>query len=301
MLHRATLERLTPFSRHVATTYVITLILAIPVSLKAAPGECALDFLNIPVGAYRASIGQAGYAGMRGPEAIFVNPALLGKKTGGFASYQKLFLDMRSQAAAANLFMGKGYSMGFGIHLFDPGEITGYTAENVKTGSIKSGDILMRLGLSREGNLSYGLSISYYSQRLDNRFGKGFGFGAGISRNFDFARLALTADNVGPDFKIGNSSSPLPARYSISAWIPLRDYFIDINLDLSYKRSIGIVPSAGLQFTPASGIFLRAGSNNDIPFSVGLGFATNRLGIDYSYLPSGLFGDRHIFSFTVFR
>jgi hypothetical protein len=277
------------------------LLSAIPVSIQAAPGECALDFLNLPVGAYRASIGQAGYASIKGPEAIFVNPALMGIRTGGFASYQKLFMDMSSQAAAVNFSPQGGYSIGFGLHVFDPGEINGYTSDNTGTGNIRSGDTLMRLGLSRGGKLSYGLSVSYYGQRLDDQFSRGFGFGFGVSHNFSAARLALTADNIGPDFKIGNSSSPLPTRYSASAWIPLRSYFIDINLDLSYKRNIGIVPAAGLEYSPISGFFIRAGSNNDTPLSVGLGFATDKTGIDYSYLPSGLFGDRHIFSFSVYR
>ncbi len=301
MFQRATLKRITFSSRHITIIYVITLLSAIPVSIQAAPGECALDFLNIPVGAYRASIGQAGYASIKGPEAIFVNPALMGDRTGGFASYQKLFMDMNSQAAAVNFAPGESYSMGLGIHVFDPGEITGYTSDNTKAGNIKAGDILIRLGMSRGDNLSYGLSVSYYSQRLDDQFSRGFGFGFGVSRNFSAARLSLTADNIGPDFKIGNSSSPLPARYSVSAWIPLRSYFIDINLDLSYKRNIGIVPAAGLEFSPISGFFIRAGSNNDTRLSVGLGFATKKTGIDYSYLPSGLFGDRHIFSFSVYR
>lgn len=277
------------------------LVSVIPVSIKAAPGECALDFLDIPVGAYRASIGQAGYAAIQGPQAIFVNPALIGNRTGGFASYQKLFMDMRSEAAAVDFSPGESYSFGAGVHIFDPGEITGYTADNVKTGNIKSGDILIRLGLSRGGKLSYGLSVSYYSQRLDDQLSRGFGVGFGISHDFTVARLALTGDNIGPDFKIGNSSSPLPSRYSLSAWIPLRNYFIDINLDLSYKRNIGIVPSAGLQYSPISGFFIRAGSNNDTPLSVGLGFSTDKIGIDYSYLPSGLFGDRHIFSFSLYK
>jgi hypothetical protein len=301
MLQGTTLERLPSFFRHITIVYVIILVSAIPVSITASPGECALDFLNIPVGAYRASIGQAGYAHINGPQAIFVNPALAGNRTGGFASYQKLFMDMRSQAAAVALPLGESYSIGAGVHVFDPGEINGYTADNFRTGDIKSGDILMRLGISRAGELSYGLSVSYYSQRLDNQLGKGFGFGFGISRGFSITRLALTADNIGPDFKIGNSSSPLPSRYSLSAWIPLREYFIDLSLDISYRRNIGFVPSAGLEYSPISGFFIRAGSNNDTPLSVGFGLATNKIGIDYSYLPSGLFGDRHIFSLSFYK
>jgi hypothetical protein len=267
----------------------------------ADPGECALDFLNIPVGAHGASIGQGGFARIEGPQAIFHNPAQIGKKAGGFASYQSLLLDTRSQAAAVGFPIGSEMSAGFGISVYDPGKIDGYTSDNVETGNVKSGDMLLRLGISRVGDLSYGISLSYYNQRLDDRTGTGFGFGLGISRDFLIGRLALTADNIGPDFKIGGASSPLPQRYSLSAWIPLENYYMNIIFDISYKRSLGIKASGGIECSPISGFFVRAGTSVNNPLSLGLGLTRRNIGFDYSYFPSGIFGDRHIFSFSILR
>jgi len=244
-------------------------------------------------------MGQGGFARIDGPQAIFTNPAQLGEKTGIFASYQDLLLDTRSQAASAGFSLNDDYSLGLGVHIFDPGDVDGYSADNVELGKIKSGDYLLRLGLARRGRLSYGVSFSFYGQRLDNYVGRGIGMGMGISRDFSLGRLALTADNIGPDFKIGGSSSPLPLRYSISAWLPLKANYLDIVIDLSYQRSLGIRASAGLEYSPISGFFIRAGTNSEIPITVGLGLTRGMIGFDYSYFPSGIFGDRHIFSFLL--
>lgn len=267
-------------------------------SARAAPGETALDFLNIPAGARGAALGQAAYAVISGPEAIFANAAHLGDNTSSFASFQKLLMDTHSEAAAFNLYLGKGYSSAIGLRLFSPGRITGYTANDVRTGDLEGGDMLIRLGFARAGKISYGVSVSHYSQRLDDRTGSGFGAGLGFSYETGRARFSFAADNVGPDFEIASSRAPLPSRYSLSAWIPLPRYFINLNFDLSYRRSVGFLPSAGIEYVPVSGFFIRAGGNERIPISLGLGLSIEKIELDYSYLPSSLFGDRHLFSFT---
>lgn len=288
-----------PNSPAVLYSLILLILLTLPSYILAAPGEYALDFLNIPIGAHGASLGQGGFARIEGPQAIFFNPAQLGDETGGFASYQRLLLDTRSEAAAAGFPIGERISAGLGIHIFQAGEIEGYTADNIKTGNIQSGDYLLRLGLSRNGDLSYGISFSYYSQRLDDRIGKGIGLGMGISRDFSFGRLAVTADNIGPDFKIGGSSSPLPQRYSVSAWVPLTKYWANVVFDLSYKPYIGFKASGGIEYSPLNGFAIRAGTNSQTPIAIGMGMNRANIGLDYTYFPSGIFGDRHIFSFTV--
>jgi hypothetical protein len=104
---------------------VLAIIFAYPVQNRvcAHPGECGLDFLNIPVGAHSASTGQANYAGIEGAEAIFRNPSLLGYNLNAFASYQYLIMDTRSQAAAVNLPLGRNGSFALGVNIFDPGEM----------------------------------------------------------------------------------------------------------------------------------------------------------------------------------
>lgn len=267
----------------------------------AHPGECGLDFLNIAVGAYSASTGQANYAGMEGAEAIFGNPSLLGEDLNGFASYQYLIMDTKSQAASINMPFNSRYSFALGINIFDPGEIAGYDNEGHKTGNIKSGDYLVRLGIASRGLLNYGATFSYYEQHLDNVVGRSYGFGLGLSYDFGSNRAGLSVDNIGPRFKIGQSSTPLPSRIALSGWFPVRNNFINLSADLIYSMETGLRFVGGVEYTPLDGFFFRAGSNNDIPLSTGLGISSGSFDFDYSYVPSGLFGSRHLFSVTISR
>ncbi|UCE67408.1 MAG: hypothetical protein JSU85_05170 [Candidatus Zixiibacteriota bacterium] len=273
----------------------------IPSGAAAHPGECGLDFLNIAVGAYSASTGQANYAGMEGAEAIFGNPSLLGEDLNGFASYQYLIMDTKSQAASINIPFNSKYSFALGINIFDPGEITGYDNEGHKTGNLKSGDYLVRLGIGSRSLLNYGATFSYYEQHLDKVVGRSYGFGVGISCDLGQNRIGLSAENIGPKFKISQSSVPLPSRIALSGWFPVRDNFLNLSADFIYSREMGFRFVGGIEYTPLEGFFFRAGSNNDIPLSTGLGISSGSFDFDYSYVPSGLFGARHLFSVTISR
>lgn len=265
----------------------------------ASSGECALGFLNLPLGAYSASMGQGDFAGVIGPEAIFRNPALLGSSTAGFFSHQELLLDTRSEAAVFALQMSDKYTLGIGVVAFDPGTIQGYTADNTKNGNVPAGDRLIRLAIASRSMLSYGLSLSYYYERLDEEVANGFGLGGGVTLENSLGRFALTADNIGPRFKTGNSSASLPQRYSLSAWLPIRSNTFGLSGDLSYDLDLGILLAAGAEYKPLNFFSLRAGTNSQAPFAAGMRIAYRQLAFDYSYIPSRLFGDRHIFSMSV--
>jgi len=266
---------------------------------SANPGECGLDFLNIPVGAYSASTGQANYAGVEGAQAIFRNPSLLGYDLNAFASMQYLIMDTRSQAAAVNLPLGRNNTFALGVDLFNPGEITGYDIGGQKTGNVNSGDYMVRLAYASRNRLNFGFTVSYYEQNLEDVVGRGYGFGFGMFHNIGENRLGLTAENIGPEFKIGNSSSPLPSRITLSGWFPMMDRYINLTADVIYSRESGFGLAGGLEYSPAEGFFVRAGSNYDIPVSLGLGFSGGNFDLDYSYTPSGTFGARHIFSISI--
>lgn len=272
-----------------------------PGEVFAHPGECGLDFLNIAVGAYSTSTGQANYAGMSGPEAVFGNPSLLGEELSGFASYQYLIMDTRSQAVSINMPVDSRYSFALGVDIFDPGEITGYDEEGQKTGGIKSGDYLVRLGFASSGLLNYGITFSYYEQHLADIVGRGYGFGLGLSYELGLNRVGLSVDNIGPNFKIGQSSAPLPYRIALSGWFPIRSNFINLSTDFIYSRETDFRFVGGIEYSPLNGFFFRAGGNNDIPLSMGMGITGGSFDFDYSYVPSELFGARHSFSVTIHR
>ncbi len=263
-----------------------------------AQGENALDFLNSPVGAISAALGQSSYACINDPEAIFGNPSLLGN-TAFFASHQELLLDMRSEAIAVAIGVGRNFSLGLGAIIFSPGEIVGYSQDNIKTGTLEAGERVMKLAASRSGKISLGASASIYGERLDDQIGTGVGFGGGISAETEMGRFSVSADNVGPDFKIGSSSAPLPRRLSISGWIPLRRIPVDLIFDLSQKYGIGTTAAAGLEYCPFSSLLLRTGAGTAAPWGLGFRLTRGSIAIDYSYIPPADFGDKHLLSFVL--
>ena len=265
----------------------------------ASSGQSALDFLNLPAGARAMSLGQGGFAAIEGPEAIFTNPSLLGKNAGVFACHQELLLDTHSEAASAAIPLGDKYTMALGMHLFSPGEITRYDANNQKGGDINAGDRLVRLGLSKRGEISYGFSLSYYNQRLDDRTGNGFGIGGGITLETDYGRYSFTAENWGPDFSIAGSSSPLPSRLSLSGLYFLTMYPVDLSFDISYRNHDSFRGALGIEYSPFNGLGLILGGNNADFISMGVRFTADIISIDYSYIPKSDFGDRHIFDIKI--
>jgi hypothetical protein len=268
---------------------------------QASPGEYALDFLRIPAGAYQAALGNSGDAGIIGPEALFGNLSLLGNKDGAFGSHQELLLDTRLDAVAVTIKLSEKYTIGIAAKFFDPGNIAGYSTDDSKGVDIKAGDRLFRFGLASNGNLSYGMSLSYYNQRLDNYVGNGFGIDAGVSLLTNLGRFGFSVQNLGPDFKIGSSSNPLPQYYSLGAWLPIYKNMIDLDLGLNMSRDLEFGAAIGLEYRFLSGFDLRAGSTKLDPISLGCRISSGRLAFDYSFIPKSIFGDRHIFSLSIIK
>lgn len=277
---------------------LICVALFIPYA-AASDGTHALDFLNIPVGARSAAVGIYNYAGHDGPELIFANPGLLGSDNAVFASHQELLLDTRSQALSITFSLGRRFVMGLGADIFDPGGINGYSAENVSTGNVPAGERLIRLALARNGYLSYGVSVSHFSQRLDDLSGRGFGMGAGVALKTNYGDFAAAIDNVGPDFKIGSARLPLPSRYSLSASRPLVENKLIVSGAIGYNEARGWESSGGIEYQLVRGLNLLGGSNQGDPLALGLQINSGNFAFYYSYIPLSRFGDRHIFSFEI--
>lgn len=260
----------------------------------AAPGETALDFLNLPPCAVSAAMGRGGYAFITGPDAVFGNPAMLGRSTALSASHQELLLDTRADAIAAGIGLGRGWSVGLAAIVFSAGYIQGYSEGNLKTNSIDAGDRLLKFALAYDGRVAIGLSVSSYYQALADRTARGIGFGGGVAAETGPGRLALTADNIGPRFGSGGTSAPLPTRTSLSGWLPLHSGMFETTIDIVFKWSDGFGGALGVQYMPLDGFALRAGSNTADPLTFGFRLGAGRFSVDYSYMPISEFGDKHI-------
>ncbi len=280
----------------------LNLLFISPISSFASPGQTALDFLNLPIGAYSASLGQANYAGIIGPEAIFLNPGHLGQRTGAFVSHQELLLDTRTEAFAASISLKRGFAFGAAAYFLDNGKIEGYSNDNVKTGNVHSGDRLLRVGLAYAWEkLSFGISLSQYNQQLAELSANGWGFGAGASVDSRWGRFGFTADNIGPNFKIGSGSAPLPGRFVFSAWTPFFENKADLNIDFILRRYQQAMVAAGIEYHLFENLALRVGSEKYDHLSLGFRLSKGKIALDYSYIPQSTFGDRHIFSFSIVK
>jgi len=279
---------------------VVFAIMMTAIPAAGYTGQCAFDFVNIPIGANSSSLGQINYAGLLGPQALFGNPALIGESNGFFFSHQEHFLDTRTEAAGFSLRLNNSYSIGLAANFFSPGAIEGYNTENNRIENVAAGDHMLKAAFARSGRISIGGYLAYYRQRLDDFKMDGFGLGLGIGYDHQWGRSSLAIDNIGPNIKSENNSYPLPLKFTLSNLLPIHN-MIDINTDLSYGRNNGLVLSGGLQYNLISGFNLRAGANSDNPFSMGCGMLIGDFTLDYSYLPISDFGDRHIFSVTILR
>ena len=287
-------------SRKNVVFLIFFLILLSNIVVTGYEGQCAFDFLNIPVGANSSSLGQVNFSGMLGPEALFGNPALIGQYNGLFASHQELFLDTRSDAMGISYNLSSKYALGLALNYFNPGQIIGYTTENIRTENIRAGDYMAKLAFSINGQLSYGGYLSYYYQRLDNFKSNAVGIGLGISYENHLGRFGMVADNIGPDVNVETGAIPLPLRLTWSGLFTLSQN-IRFNGDLTFGRSDGWSIAGGIQYAIISNFMLRAGSNSGNPISLGCGFENRKWKIDYSYLPVSDFGERHFFSITILK
>ena len=210
-------------------------------------------------------------------------------------------MDTRSQAASINIPFRSNYSAAIGINIFDPGNITGYDNSGNRTGRVNSGDYMVRLSLASRNSINYGITMSYYQQRLDDVIGTGYGLGFGLSGYLGPNRIGLTVDNLGPEFEIGGTSSPLPSKISLSGWFPIHSRYINLSTDIIYSMETGLRLVGGFEYSPLDGFFLRAGGNNDTPLSVGFGLSRETFDLDYSYVPSDLFGESFVGRLEFFR
>ncbi len=280
----------------------LSLLFISPMPSFASPGQTALDFLNLPIGAYSASLGQANYAGIIGPEAIFLNPGHLGQRTGAFVSHQELLLDTRTEAFAVSISLKRGFAFGAAAYFLDNGKIEGYSNDNVRIGNVNSGDRLLRVGLAYAWEkLSFGISFSQYNQQLAELSANGWGIGAGASIESQWGRFGFTADNIGPDFKIGRASAPLPGRFVFSAWVPFFENRADLNIDFILRRYQQAMVAAGIEYRLIENLALRLGSEKYDHLSLGFRLSSGKIAFDYSYIPQRTFGDRHIFSFSIVK
>ena len=263
--------------------------------------ETAPIVLRVPASPRAFGMGDAFAAGA-GSDAVFYNPAQIGRTTGIFATASRYSGASTQAALASSTALGRWTFAAFAQWL-DYGS-AGFPS--------RIGDLTVE-GPNQARSLSAGLSLAtrikgfrvgvagkYVEERLPHLRDGTPAFDIGISRGEDSrVMIALVAQHIGSDIELGAAEAKLPTRVTLGATsrrVPIGTFFdLAASAALSREREGRIVPGAGAELTyePVGGwtTAIRIGARrpphdgrpSPHPLTVGASFGLDRLTVDYGF------------------
>ncbi len=295
--------------RSALTTLAVIVSLLVFVStpvhaLKRGAGTAVGNsILRGHVGGAPAALGGAYTAVARGPLALRYNPAGLWDEERNrlFLQYNAHILDITRSDVAFTRPLRDG-AIGVSLSLIDYGAIVRTTTVNKTGGStFNPQDYLVRLGYGApvSDRLRLGASIGLYMFELDDGVSSS-GVTADLALHYtppiDGVEIAASLRNLGSRarFYLDQEELPLAGVLGIS-YRPVSRLLVSV--DGEVIRNEGAVIRAGAEYEIVDWLLLRAGYNGDNEASngltVGAGFRTEDLQIDYAYVPFGDIGQSH--------
>lgn len=262
---------------------VLALGLAAGRSFASSPGTAGAQFLTIEQGARGLGMGGAFSAVADDAGALWWNPAGLARAelkeltfshTAYIENVATEYLGFIRPSAQLHGTLGASLT-----YLSIPG-IDGFDASGNSTGKLGAGGYVGGLSYATTlvPGLTAGASAKYISQKLGSTSGTGFAADLGAQYRAADYGLGFALQNLGPSFKIGSESSPLPRTIRGGVfYVPLNHVTISFDEEKPYNDAArahlgaewlvnqGIRLRGGFQQTPNSG----AGAG----FTVGFGLA----------------------------
>lgn len=276
----------------------------------AEPGTTSAQFLNLGPDARILALGGCGTACAAGVSALYWNPACLGWFEGTEAGFTHVehFLSIRGEDAGMATARG-GLGLGFSVHgvyLSGLEERTGPSASPIRTYGAYFLAPAVSVGRTIGRLLALGTSARIVYQTIGQDNALSFAGDAGISFRPGPAsplRLGAVLANLGTGVRYGSESYPLPTRIRAGAGLSfLRDRLrtaIDVVKPFRDDLRVG----AGAEACLTERILLRAGyqsgphANGGLAgLSLGAGFRSGNLNLDYALAGYGILGLSHHFS-----
>jgi len=270
-------------------------------------GSTGAAFLSLPVGAKSISLGEIKSVAWDDPFNWTANPATTdlssGSKFGLFHSQWLIdtFYDNLFYLHKYNNFIILGASLTY----ISSSEIEGYDIEGSKIGNIDNNSFKGTLGLTfiPINDLSFGINVSYFQDKLDEFIGKGYSFNAGVKYTPHIIPISfgLLIENIGPDISYDSTKEDLPLtlRAGISH-IPLnlaKLIKVTIAAELVRTRYEDPYVCIGSEISIQNALELRMGfvadeSQESNGFAAGIGFnISDKFSLDYSWIPRGKLGN----------
>ncbi len=274
------------------------LLLALAPATAAVSAQDAPLVLRLPASARALALGGILPPGSADAAAIFYHPAFPAAGIG--AGAQWLGADtVAFDAAGAVEWLGG--TVGLGLRT------ASYTGPFRSATPLPANQLMLPQPVSeRAAQVTYGrtlkgirlaLSGKYVDQRWDRDRSARWAVDASAGTTAGPVRLAATAQNLGPDLDVGGVDVPLNRRVLVAVappgGAPLGPLDVLPTLQVAWERGQRFTPAAGVElgYWPVVGrtFFLRGGVRRpdagERPFTLGAGFAGDRIALDYGVAP----------------
>ena len=289
-----------------ASTLALAALLGSATHLPAQ--EPAPLVLRIPVSPRALGLGTA-YVGGDGADAVFFNPANIGRSTGMFASVGRYQSASTSAAIATSTNFGPKLSLSAFATWLDYGAdgFLSRPTDLTLRGPDGAENFAAGLGLATiVKKIRVGATVKYGEERIGGVRGGRPIFDVGVSREIQWLTAGIVVQNLGSDLDVGGAKRPLPTRVTAGATTRRRAIGAEVDVLLSAavsrEQNGTIVPAGGgeLVYEPVSGwtAKLRAGIRRTSPvapeirpFTAGASLGLDRFSLDYGmewYRSTGL-------------
>jgi hypothetical protein len=284
------------------------LLLTSSFPLYASTGTEGASFLELPIGARPAALGQAYSTLAEDAYAPTWNPAGLSfLNSPQVAGMHMLYLESTSYEYGSFVYPLKGgRGIGVAIQYFEPGTISGLDANANPIGDINGyyANYTISFGQSLGDTLGIGLSGHMIRAQIDDVSGHAFaGTGGLLYRPNPQWRLAAVMANVGQPLSFIDSKDSLPLTYRVgAAYHPVPPW--TLVLEGAEQKDGFKSLHGGVEYETPFGFSVRLGYDTErtkeLSAMAGCSFGASMLlwnqDFSYTYLPLSDFGSSHIFS-----
>lgn len=281
---------------------ILTILIALAGLAEAAGAQNLAPLVaRVPAGTRAAALGDA-FAGGRGPDVVFYNPAQVGLVT-GYAISGARYRGSATLATFATATTVGPVAVGFGVQWLDYegfNDLSTTPNDLTEPRGPPNQSLVASVALAtRVLGFRVGAAAKYGEERLSGEYTGKPSFDLGVARDVSRLSIGLAVQHLGPDLDTGLDDAQQPTRVILGATtsrIPIHAWF-DLLATGAVSRERGgrIVPAAGaeLVYVPLEGFTasLRAGVRRvegggppaRQPVTFGVGLSMDRLWLDYAY------------------
>lgn len=277
-----------------------------------AAGTTGAAFLKLPTGGRELSMGGAAAAGTDGAEAMFWNPAGMGRMEAQArpelaVGYSALLADTFAGSLAFARPLGEKFVVGGGLDYFSQSPQTAYSTIGDPGGQFTPNDLAVNAaGAARFSPFLAGASVKLIRSSISDASGMAAALDAGmqVPHVTDLGDGAVdvgaAVNNLGTSIRVGGTSAPLPLSVRGGAmWhaSPMLNAALDVVLPVDESPYVSFGLEGVLRQQGWKG-FLRFGYNQSsgrgvdglAGIAAGAGADFARFRFDYAWVPFGDLG-----------